>query len=108
MGKHAALEVRADLALDEASDGSPLRSGAREERLHILADDEMEERLLGFVAFVTNRDGFAGTGLESNPLRNRYAGCGVEGRGGRRVLSTLVSNRRHGFETDRPPPDREP
>ena len=42
----------------------------------------MEELLLGLVAFVTNRDGFAGTGLEPNPLRNRYAGRGVEGHGG--------------------------
>jgi hypothetical protein len=82
MGEHAALEVRTNLALDEASDGSTRRTGAREERLQILADDAMEERLLGLVAFVTNRDGFAGTGLESTPLRNRYAGCGVEGRGG--------------------------
>jgi hypothetical protein len=78
MGEHAAFEVGANLAFDEASDGSTLRSGAREERLHILADDAMEERLLGLVAFVTNRDGFAGTGLESTSLRNRYAGCGVE------------------------------
>ena len=82
MGEHAALEIGTNLALDEASDGSTRGSGAREERLHILADDAMEERLLGLVAFVTNRDGFAGTGLESTSLRNRYAGCGVEGRGG--------------------------
>ena len=84
MGEHAAFEIRTNLALDEASDGSTLRSGAREERLHILADDAMEQRLLGLVTFVANRDGFAGTGLESTPLRNRYAGCGVEGRGGSR------------------------
>ena len=86
MGKHAALEIRADLALDEASDGSTRGSGAREERLHIRADDAMEERLLGFMAFVTNRDGFAGTGLEPNLLRNRYAGCGVEDSGGSRDI----------------------
>ena len=86
MGKHAALEIRADLALDEASHGSTRGSGAREERLHILADDAMEERLLGLMAFVTNRDGFAGTGLEPNLLRNRYAGCGVEDSGGSRDI----------------------
>jgi hypothetical protein len=39
------------------------------------------------VTFVTNREGFAGAGLEPNLLRNRYAGCGVEGRGG--PLSTF-------------------
>jgi len=84
MGEHAAFEVGANLALDKASDGSTLRSGAREERLHILADDAMEERLLGLMAFVADRGGFAGTGLESTSLRNRYAGRGVEGRGGAR------------------------
>ncbi len=52
MGEHAALEVGTNLALDETSDGSTRGSGAREERLHILADDAMEERLLGLVAFV--------------------------------------------------------
>jgi hypothetical protein len=82
MGEHAALEIGTNLALDEASDGSTRGSGAREERLHILADDAMEERPLGLVTFVANRDDFAGTGLESTPLRNRYAGGVVEGRGG--------------------------
>jgi hypothetical protein len=82
MGQNTTLEIGTNLALDEASDGSTRRSGAREERLHILADDAMEERLLGLVAFVMDRRGFAGTGLESAPLRNRCAGCGVEGRGG--------------------------
>ena len=84
MGEHAALEIRTNLALDEASHGSTRGSGAREERLHILTDDAMEERLLGLMAFVTNRDGFAGTGLESTSLRNRYAACGIEDRGGSR------------------------
>jgi hypothetical protein len=42
----------------------------------------MEERLLGLVKIVADRNGIAGTGLESTPLRNRYAGCGVEGRSG--------------------------
>ena len=81
MGEHAALEIRTNLALDEASDGSTRGSGAREERLQILSDDAMEECLLGLVAFVANRSGFVGTELESTPLRNRYAGCAVEGRG---------------------------
>ena len=84
MGEHTTLEIGTNLAFDEASDGSTRGSGAREERLHILADNAMEERLLGLMAFVTNRDGFAGTGLESTPLRNRYAGCGVEDSGGSR------------------------
>jgi len=82
MGEHAALEIRTNLALDEASDGSSRGSGAREERLHILADDAMEERLLGLLAFVANRSGFFGTEIESTPLRNCYAGCGVEGHEG--------------------------
>jgi len=101
--------VVALLDLDEASDGSPRGSGAREERLHILADDAMEERLLGLVAFVANRDSFAGTGLEWTPLRNRYAGCGIEGRGGSpSTLNARFEPARHGFETDRPQADREP
>lgn len=86
MGQNTTLEIRADLALDEASDGSSRRSGAREERLHILANDAMEERLLGLVAFVANRGVAAGTGLESTSLRNPYAGCGVEDRGGSRDI----------------------
>src|SRR6056297_756016 len=74
MGQNTTLEIRADLALDEASHGSTRGSGAREERLQILADDAMQERLLGLMAFVTNRGGFAGTGLESTSLRNPHAG----------------------------------
>ena len=81
MGQNTALEIRTDLALDEASDGSTRGSGARAERLLILADDAMEERLLGLVAFVANRSGFFGTEFESTPLRNCYAGRGVEGHG---------------------------
>ncbi|MAE69654.1 MAG: hypothetical protein CME06_04190 [Gemmatimonadetes bacterium] len=86
MGQNTTLEIGTNLAFDEASDGSTRGSGAREERLHILADNTMEERLLGLMAFVTNRDGFAGTGLEPNLLRNRYAGCGVEDSGGSRDI----------------------
>ena len=86
MGEHAALEIGTNLALDEASDGSTRGSGAREERLHILAGNAMEERLLGLVTFVANRDGFAGTWLELNLLRNRYAGCGVEDGGDSRDI----------------------
>jgi hypothetical protein len=81
MGEHAALEIGTNLALDEASDGSIRGSGAREKRLHILSDNAIEERLLGLVAFATNRGGFFGTELESTPLRNCYAACGVESRG---------------------------
>lgn len=81
MGEHTALEIATNLALDEASDGGAHGSGAREERFEFLAHHAMEQRLLGLVTFVTNRDGFAGTGLESTSLRNRYAERGVEGRG---------------------------
>jgi len=66
------------------ANGSTRGLGAGEERLHVLADDAMEKRILGLVTFVANRDVFAGTGLESSPLHNRCAGCGIEGRGGSR------------------------
>ena len=106
MGQNTTLEIRADLALDEARHGSTCGLGAREERLHILTDDVMEERLLGLVAFVTNRDGFAGTGLESTSLRNRYAGCGVEDCGGSRgtwnTCVRSVSANRDRSSTGRP------
>jgi hypothetical protein len=73
VGEHAALEISADLALDEARDGRTRRPLALEERLELLAHDAVEERLLGLVTFVTNRGGFAGTGLESK--RRAIGGC---------------------------------
>jgi hypothetical protein len=82
MGQNAALEIGTNFALDEASDGSARRSGAREERFEFLAHHAMEQGLFWLVTFVTNREGFAGAELESTRPRNRYAGCGVEGRGG--------------------------
>ena len=52
MGQNTALEIGAHLALDEASDGGPDRSGTAEEGLELGSDDLMEEGLLGLVAFV--------------------------------------------------------
>ena len=52
VGQHAALERRADLALDEASDGDALRSRSGEEGDELRADDFVEKGLLGFVASV--------------------------------------------------------
>ena len=76
MGQNTALEIATNLALDEASDGSTRGSGAREERLHILADDAMKESALGLVAFVANRGVVAGTGLVFSLLGKRYAAWG--------------------------------
>jgi len=74
VGEHAALEIGPDLPLDEAGDRSARRSGAFEERLEVLAHDVVEEGLLGLMTFVTNRGGFAGTGVESNSLSKRRTG----------------------------------
>jgi len=108
VGEHAAFEVGANLAFDEASDGGAQGSGAREERFEFLADHAMEQGLFWLVTFVTNREGFAGAELESTRLRNRYAGCGFEGRGGPPSTFNARFEPAHGVETDRPQADREP
>jgi hypothetical protein len=74
VGQDAALEVGADLALHEASDGSADRSRVFEEWLEVLAYDMMKKRLLRLVALVGNRIVVAGTGLVWKPLRNWRAG----------------------------------
>lgn len=61
MGEYAALEIRPHLPLDEAGDGRTRQPGALEERLEVLADDAVEKRPLGLVAFVANLGGLAGT-----------------------------------------------
>jgi len=52
VGEDAALEIGADLALDEAGDGRPRRSCAGEEGLEFGSDDPVEEGLLGLVTCV--------------------------------------------------------
>jgi hypothetical protein len=52
IGEDAALEIAAHLALDEAGDGRPHRSCVGEEWLEFVADDGVEEGLLGLLAFV--------------------------------------------------------
>jgi len=44
-----------------------------EERFEVLADNAVEERLLGLMTFVIDEDGFAGTRLVPQRLRNRRA-----------------------------------
>ncbi len=50
--KHAALEVGAEFALDEAGHGRTIAPRSGEEGLELLPDDFVKERLLGLVAFV--------------------------------------------------------
>jgi hypothetical protein len=65
VGEDAAREIAADLAFDEAGDGSPRRSCAGEEGLEFVADDLMEKGLLGRVTFVpVDGEGSSGTGLK--------------------------------------------
>jgi hypothetical protein len=50
----AAVEISADLAFDEASNGCSLLARAREEGLEVLSDDFVEKRLLRLVALVVD------------------------------------------------------
>ncbi len=63
MSEHAALEVGANLALDEAGDRGASRASLRNERHELSAHHFVEERLIGLVTDVVG-DGrrFAGTG----------------------------------------------
>jgi hypothetical protein len=71
VGRDAALEVGADLALHEASDD---RSRVFEEWLEVLTNDMMKKRILRLVACVGNRIVVARTGLVLKRLSNRHAG----------------------------------
>ncbi len=63
VGEQHALEVRADLAFDEAGDRGACRVSAGEEREALRANDLMKEGLLGLVAGVVGDGwGSAGTG----------------------------------------------
>ncbi len=65
MSQDAALEIDAHLALDEPGDGRPHRSCLGEEGFEFVADDGVEESLLGLVAFVPVDDcGPSGPGSE--------------------------------------------
>jgi hypothetical protein len=77
VGEHAALEIGPDLPLDESRDRGASGPRPFEKRLQVLAQDTVEERLLGLVAFVANRGGFAGTGFESKrrAIEMPIAGC---------------------------------
>ncbi len=99
VGQDAALEVGADLALHEASDGGSDRSRVLEEWLEVLAYDMMKKPLLRLVACVGNRIVVAGTGLVWKPLRNRRAGS----RGERKHL-TPCPVPSPSFEVGRPRP----
>jgi len=52
VSEHTAVQIGADLALDEAGDRHVSRSCTGEEGLELVADDLMEEGLLGLVTFV--------------------------------------------------------
>jgi hypothetical protein len=52
VSEHTAVQIGTDLALDEAGDGHVSRSCSGEEGLELVADDLMEEGLLGLVTFV--------------------------------------------------------
>ena len=64
MSEHAALEVGAELALDEARRGCTIAAGSGEEGLELLPDDFVKESLLGLVAFVLDGEGSVGTGAK--------------------------------------------
>lgn len=76
MSQHAALEVGADLALDEASDRRPRRLRPCDEGCELFTNDAMKESVLGLVAFVANRGVVAGTGLVLSLLSKRCAAWG--------------------------------
>ncbi len=84
VGQHAAGEVRADLALDEAGHGGALRSRAGEEGDELRADDLVEESLLGLMAGVVG-DGAISAGTATTWRGERSRNCFV-----RRLPATRV------------------
>jgi hypothetical protein len=75
MGEDAALEIGAHLALDEPGDGGPHPFCVGEEGLEFVAEDGVEEGLLGLVAFVPG-DGWGpiGTGLGTGKRSSAWSG----------------------------------
>jgi hypothetical protein len=63
----AAIEIRADFALDEASDRRSMLARIGEARLKCLSDDFVKKRLLRLVALVVGH---------VDPVRNRVGVCG--------------------------------
>ena len=59
--EYAALEIGSQFSLDETGDGRALLSCAGQEGFELLADDLVEERLFGLVAFVLDEKGSTGT-----------------------------------------------
>ncbi len=55
LGKNAAIEIGADLAFNEASDGRPLLARVGEEGLEVLLDDFIEKSLVWLVALVVDQ-----------------------------------------------------
>ena len=77
MGEYTAVQIGADLALDELGDGRPGRSCSGEEGLELVADDLMEEGLLGLVAFVpVDGEGSSGTGSKRRGERSQSGPLG--------------------------------
>lgn len=64
MCEHTALEVRAELALDERGDRSAPLPRIREEGFQLFADNFVEECLLGLMALVFDRGLLVGTARE--------------------------------------------
>jgi len=58
----ATIEIRADFAFDEASDGRSLLARVREKALEVLSDDFVEKRLFRLVALVVD---------QADPVRDR-------------------------------------
>ncbi len=68
MSEYPALEIRTDLSLDESGDGCALPSRPSQEGLELFADDLVQKRLFGLVAFVSD-DGQQSSGtLRSSAL----------------------------------------
>ncbi len=58
----ATIQISTEFAFDEASDGRSLLAGTGEERLELLPNDFVEQRLLRLVAFVLCHADPVGTG----------------------------------------------
>jgi len=74
MGEDAALEIGADLALDESGDGGARRSRPGQEGLELVADDGVEKSLLGLVTFVPVDGGESiGTGFGTGKRKGAWS-----------------------------------
>jgi len=90
MGEYPALEIRAQLSLDEVRDGlTPLASFC-EKRLELFADDSMEQRSLRLAAFVLGHANPVRASSTAHLPRRLLASIGhfIEERLGREGLAT--------------------